>query len=64
MVLFPSLIQFHSEREQGVEQKQKKYVKFGDESVCVEESWSRKDAHCSGNGRFGGTELFRYLESR
>lgn len=61
MVLFPSLIQFHSEREQGVEQKEEK---FGEEAVCVEESWSRKDAHCSGNGRFGGTELFRYLESR
>lgn len=61
MVLFPSLNQIHSGREQGVEQKEEK---FGEEAVCVEENWSRKDAGCSGNARIGGPEQFRYLESR
>lgn len=35
MVMFPSLIQFHSEKEQGVDQKEKKNVKFGEEAVYV-----------------------------
>lgn len=64
MVMFPSLIQIHSEKEQGVDQKEKKNVKFGEEAVCVEDSWSRKDAGYCGNVRIAGTEQFKHLESR